>query len=63
MSKTHTEAPFTYLKDKAAKLFSKKIHKKRIVYLSLGLRVISSIINIVPVRYLYLYEKNKTKDF
>lgn len=63
MSKTHTEAPFTYSKDKAAELFSKKIHKKGIVYPSLGLRIIASIINIVPVRYLDLYEKNKTKDF
>ena len=59
MSKNHSPAPFTLSKEKASALLVKKINRRGIIYPLLGLKLISYIIKVLPIKFLDRYEKFK----
>ena len=59
MSEDHADPPFTLSKSEAASLIIKFLDKEGIVYPTIGLKIMSAIIKILPSKLLDLIEKNR----
>ena len=59
MSEDHADPPFTLSKSKAASLIIKFLDKEGILYPTIGLKIMSAIIKILPSKLLDLIEKNR----
>ena len=62
MSETHSKVPLALTKEHAAKIIYKKIKKNHIVYPSFKIKIISYLINFLPLMVINLSEKKISID-